>query len=117
MNEAALSLVGSLLSLLGAFFFLVAGLGLLRLPDVYTRAHAPAKAATLGLMLVALGATLTHGEWSAGEWMEKLLLILFVLLTVPISTQMVVRGAAAREMPELDGTQGQPTKEPIERVD
>ena len=51
MSEGALSLAGALLSLAGALFFLAAGVGLLRLPDFYTRAHAPTKAATLGLLL------------------------------------------------------------------
>ena len=50
MSEDALSWVGALLSLLGALLFLAAAIGLLRLPDFYTRTHAPTKAATLGLL-------------------------------------------------------------------
>ena len=81
---------------------------MLRLPDFYTRAHAPAKAATLGLFLVAVASMLVHGERDAVFWLEKLLIILFVLLTVPVSTQILVRAAVARGVPQCDKTQGGP---------
>lgn len=117
MSEGALSLAGAVLSLLGALFYLAAAIGLLRLPDFYTRTHAPTKAATLGLLLVALGSNLQAETRDAALWIEKGLLILFVLLTVPISTQMLIRGAAARDVPQSAETRGEPTSEPIERVD
>ena len=53
MSDGVLPLAGALLSLAGSLFFLTAAVGLLRLPDFYTRAHAPTKAATLGLLLCA----------------------------------------------------------------
>jgi multisubunit Na+/H+ antiporter MnhG subunit len=45
------------------------------------------------------------------------LLILFVLLTVPVSTQMLVRGAAARGIPQTPRTRGAPSARPVERLD
>ena len=48
-------MVGSLLILLGAFFHFSAGLGMLRMPDVYTRMQAGTKASTLGNTLVLVG--------------------------------------------------------------
>ena len=41
-------LVGSTLILLGAFFLFSAGIGLLRMPDAFTRMQAGTKASTLG---------------------------------------------------------------------
>ena len=117
MSDGVTSLAGALLSLAGALFFLAAGVGLLRLPDFYTRAHAPTKAATLGLLLAAAGSILTYGERDAAFWLEKLLLTLFVLITVPVSTQMLVRGAAARGVEQARSTRGTPIAEPIERVE
>ncbi len=117
MSDGWLSLAGALVSLAGALFFLAAAIGLLRLPDFYTRAHAPTKAATLGLLLAAAGSILLEGGRDAAFWIEKVLLILFVMLTVPISTQMLVRGAAARGVPQARSTRGTPTTEPIERVE
>ncbi len=104
------------MSLLGALFFLAAVVGLLRLPDFYTRAHAPTKAATLGLLLTALGSIGLHADRNAALVLEKVLLILFVLLTVPVSTQMLVRGAAARGVPQTSDTRGTPTAGPIEAL-
>ena len=114
MNDEIPALVGAVLSLLGALFFLAAVIGLLRLPDFYTRAHAPTKAATLGLLLTALGSIGLHADRDAAFVLEKVLLILFVLLTVPVSTQMLVRGAAARSVPQTSNTLGTATAGPIE---
>lgn len=49
-----MSVVITLLLLAGIFFFAVAVIGILRLPDFYTRLHAASKCDTLGLMLVLL---------------------------------------------------------------
>jgi len=116
MSDEFRALVGAVLSLFGALFFLAAVIGLLRLPDFYSRAHAPTKAATLGLLLTALGSIGLHVDRDAAFVIEKLLLILFVLLTVPVSTQMLVRGAAARGVPQSPETQGVPTAGPIEAL-
>lgn len=115
MSEA-LPLAGALLSLLGALLVLSAAIGLLRLPDFYTRIHAPTKAATLGLLLAAAGSILGQ-EGRSAFWLEEVLLVLFVCLTLPISTQVLVRGAAARGVPQTAGTRGRPTSRPLERTE
>ena len=117
MSEDALPLVGAALALAGSLFFLVAAIGLLRLPDFYTRAHAPTKAATLGLLLCGSGSVLVFGPEESARWIEKLLLMLFVLLTAPVSTQLLVRGAAARRVPQTPETRGGPTTDPVERLE
>ena len=113
MSEGALPLVGALLCLVGAFLCLTSAVGLLRLPDFYCRAHVPTKAASLGLLLCASGSALVYGTF----WLEKLLLTLFVLLTAPVSAQLLVRGAAARRIPQAPNTHGMPTAGPIERLE
>jgi len=117
MSDGVAEISGAVLSLFGALFFLAAVIGLLRLPDFYTRAHAPTKAATLGLLLTALGSIALDTERDAAFILEKLLLVLFVLITVPVSTQMLVRGAAARGVPQAPHTQGTPMAGPIEALD
>ena len=106
MSEGALPLTGALLALVGSLFYLTAAVGLLRLPDFYSRAHAPTKAATLGLLLCALGSSLVYGTEGNAFWLEKLLLMLFVLLTAPVSAQLLVRGAVARQIPQTSSTRG-----------
>jgi len=114
MSEGALPLAGALLCVLGSLFYLTAAVGLLRLPDFYSRAHAPTKAATLGLLCCALGSALVYGNHGAAVWLEKLLLMLFVLLTAPVSAHLLVRGAVARRIPQTSNTRGTPTAGPIE---
>ena len=50
-----MELIGSLVILAGAFFLFSAGLGLLRMPDAFTRIQAGTKASTLGNILVLVG--------------------------------------------------------------
>lgn len=117
MDESDLPLISALLSLAGTFFFLSAAIGLLRLPDFYTRTHSPTKAATLGLLLIAVGSMMSHLGQESGLWLEDLLVVVFVLLTVPVSSQMLVRAAAARGVPQDEGARDRPPTDPVEHVD
>ena len=56
MIDALQNYVAAALVLIGSLFALTASIGLLRLPDLYTRMHAASKAGTLGscVMLIAL---------------------------------------------------------------
>ena len=75
--------------LTGAVLCLLAGIGLLRLPDVLTRMHAGTKPQTFGLLLVLIGAGL---RLRSGVDLGTLLLVgLFQLLTVPVAAHMVGR--------------------------
>ncbi len=107
MSELLL-LLGAISSLVGALFFLAGAVGLLRFPDFYTRIHAPTKAATLGIMFMALGSSLVHFERGQAAWLEDLLLIIVIFLTVPVSSQMLLRGGAARGIEQDTRTEGEP---------
>jgi multicomponent Na+:H+ antiporter subunit G len=80
-----------LLFLLGGFFAFIAGLGVLRLPDVFTRMHASTKAGSLGSSFVLIGAAVWFGD--AGVTAKVGLAILFILLTTPIAGHMIGRAA------------------------
>ena len=98
MNDVS-TLVGTLLSLLGALFFLASAIGVIRLPDLYCRMHAPTKAATMGLTLFALGSLAQgwlHREGASLYWLEDLLLITVVFITLPLSAQALARSARKR---------------------
>lgn len=76
---------------LGGFFCFVAGLGILRLPDVLIRMHASTKAGTLGAGLV-LGAGAVY--FADGATVTRALAaILFLLLTAPVAAHMIGRAA------------------------
>ncbi|OII69702.1 sodium:proton antiporter [Streptomyces sp. CC77] len=78
------------LILAGSAFCLLAALGLLRFPDTLTRLHAAAKAQSAGLLLVLAGGAL---RTPAGASAALLLIALFLLLTAPVTAQIVGRVA------------------------
>ncbi|QPP05050.1 monovalent cation/H(+) antiporter subunit G [Streptomyces bathyalis] len=84
--------VASLVCMLaGAVLCLLAGIGLVRLPDVLTRIHAATKPQVAGLLLVLLGAGLRLRD--VADLGTLVLVGLFQLLTVPVAAHMVGRAA------------------------
>ena len=86
-----------LLVLLGGFFAMVAGIGILRLPDVLIRMHASTKAGTLGSGLILIAAALFFAE--TGVIAQVALTVLFLLLTAPIAGHMIGRAALRLGVP------------------
>ena len=84
-------LVSSVLLLTGVTLALLAGLGLVRFPDVFSRMHAATKPATLGMLLVTVGAAVRQDD---GSDATKLLLVAaFQFLTAPVAAHMIGRAA------------------------
>ena len=84
---------GLLLS--GLFFFLAGSIGLLRLPDLYSRLHALTKADNLGLGLLIAGLAISSRE---PLMMLKLLLVwLAVLAASAASAHLIARRARRQE--------------------
>jgi multicomponent Na+:H+ antiporter subunit G len=84
-----MTLLGDIFLLAGAIFMFLASLGLLRMPDVYTRLQAGTKAATLGSLALLVGIGFHYPAW-----VPKLLLIaFFILLTSPVGSSTIARAA------------------------
>lgn len=81
--------VAAVLLLGGTAFSIIAAIGLIRLPDLYTRMHAVTKAGTLGIGLILVGAAVFFGELSVTT--RAIAVIAFVLLTAPVSGHMIGR--------------------------
>ncbi|WP_246940590.1 monovalent cation/H(+) antiporter subunit G [Bacillus pinisoli] len=97
MTEISLNpfftLLISFLLLFGTFFIFSSSIGMIRLPDVYTRSHAASKGATLGIASILLG-TFFYFLFVEGELSSSLILgIIFVLITLPVSGHMIARAA------------------------
>jgi multicomponent Na+:H+ antiporter subunit G len=90
-----------LLFLVGGFFAFVAGLGILRLPDVLTRMHASTKAGTLGSALVLAAAAVVFADLAVTT--KVVLTILFLLLTAPLAGHMIGRAAVRTGVPMWRG--------------
>lgn len=73
----------------GLFFFLVGTIGILRLPDVLSRAHSAAKCDTLGAIL-SLSA-LVIWEGMSFTSIKLLTIIIFVWVTSPAATHLIAK--------------------------
>ena len=93
-------LVGSIIVLIGAFFLFSAGLGLLRMPDTFTRIQAGTKASTLGNILVLAGLGIYHPDWA----LKLLIIAYFVLMTNPLSSHALSRAAHRIRTPMAPNT-------------
>lgn len=74
---------------LGALFSVAAGIGLIRFPDALARMHAATKPQVLGLMLVLGAIALSERSWAVLLMLVPV--ILFQMLTAPISAHMIGR--------------------------
>ena len=86
---------GWLLCSIAMLIILLAAIGIIRLPDAMSRQHAATKATTSAVMLFAIGTMLIVGE--AGWTWRLLVIISFLLLTLPLASHVLCR-AAYREM-------------------
>ncbi len=80
-----MQILGSVVMLGGCFFFFIAAVGTVKLPDIYCRSHALSKATTLGIMLLLLGYGLRVPEAS---WLKILAIVGFQLVTVPVASHL-----------------------------
>lgn len=87
----------------GGFFCVVGGIGLIRMPDFYTRMHAASVTETLGAGLILLGLLIQGGFSLVGA---KLLMIgLLILLTSPAATHALAKAALVRGLRPLLASQ------------
>lgn len=84
--------VGDILILLGAAWFVLAGLGVARLGDSLARVHAATKATTLGMILVVLGAAL---QLPLEDGLRLALAIFLIALTNPLGGHLLGRAVEA----------------------
>lgn len=84
-----MEIIASLFMLLGSLTFLISAVGLIRMPDIYNRIQAGTKATSVGTIFMLIGLSILHPIW-----IPKLVIILvFILLTNPISSHVVARAA------------------------
>ena len=106
--SAAIDIVSWILLVVGGLFCIVVAVGLLRMPDFYTRVHAASVTDTLGAGLILLGLILQAG-WTLVA--AKLVMIgLLIFFTSPAATHALARAALGRGLkPLLDGRE-EPSK-------
>lgn len=88
----------------GVLFIVVTAIGLVRLPDLYTRAHAASKSATLGVMCVLIG-VFFHFWLIEDHFNPRILLgILFLFITGPVGGHIMTRSSYIAGVKPWEGT-------------
>ena len=94
-------LVAGIFIILGSLLTMIGGIGVIRFGDLMSRVHAAAKAPTLGLLLIALGAAIEIG--SADAFAVLGLVVVLQLLTSPVATHVLARASYGQVDFALDG--------------
>ncbi len=94
----------------GGFFCIVGALGMLRMPDFYTRMHAASVVDTLGAALVLLGLVLQAGATLVSAKLVMIGLLLF--FTSPTAAHALARAALARGLEPVLAAQEEASSKP-----
>ena len=105
----------ALLILFGALLSAVSAYGLIRLPDIYLRLHASSKSASLGVLCVLSGVFLYFAFFLDHVSTKVLLGILFVFITVPLSSHLTGRAAYRSGVPLWSNSGQDDLKEVLEK--
>ncbi|MCG6204642.1 Na+/H+ antiporter subunit G [Rhodopseudomonas sp. HC1] len=114
----------SALILIGALFLFVGSFGLVKLPDIMQRLHAPTKSTTLGIGSLLIASLLYFALIRGDVSLHELLITLFLFLTAPITAHMISKShilrnrAVQEELPQPPGGEGWATlKQPRSTAD
>jgi multicomponent Na+:H+ antiporter subunit G len=92
----------AILWLAGSAFALLAAIGVLRMPDVFTRMQASTKASTLGLGCLLIGAALQLGD--VASFLRVFGIGAFLLLTTSVAAHVIARASYLAKVPLWEGT-------------
>ena len=91
MNQV---LIGILI-LAGSFFILVAAIGIIRFPDIYSRLHATKKATSFGILLIILGVALYF--FTLEVIIKAILILVFIYLTAPLAAHSISNSSVRKK--------------------
>jgi multicomponent Na+:H+ antiporter subunit G len=95
-------IIAAIFFITGSFFMFLAGLGVWRFPDLFSRMHAATKAASFGIGLMLAGLMIIYFSW---YWLIfSSLTILFVFITAPVAAHMLGRAAYFQKVAQYEGT-------------
>ena len=93
MHEA----VSAIFLIIGSMFMFIAGLGILRMPDLFMRMSCATKASTLGVGFILLALAINFGEFGVSS--RAIATIIFVVVTAPVAAHMIGRAAYIVRIP------------------
>jgi len=104
---------GGVLLILGALFCLLAAVGVVRLPDLYTRMHAASKAGAVGGGLILLAVAVVSMD--AAVFLRAIIGVLFLLLTTPVAAHLLARASYLTGYRPSDSTKRDDLKTRLEQ--
>jgi len=106
--DTALYILSWILLGSGSFFYIVGSIGLMRMPDVFTRMHATSVSDTFGAFLILVGMML-QVEISLVT-LRLIIIIAIILYTGPVATHALARAARHAGIAPLLNNDGEDTK-------
>jgi multicomponent K+:H+ antiporter subunit G len=91
--DSVIELLVAFFLMAGAGFALVGSIGLVRLPDFFSRLHGPTKATTLGVGGTLLASALYFTAHAGEPSVHEILIILFLFATAPVSAHLLAKAA------------------------
>ena len=82
-----MEIVSYVFMITGGLFFLLGGLGVLRMPDTFNRIQAGTKATTLGAFALLLGVGIANPDWL----LKVFLIIIFIAISNPIGSSALAK--------------------------
>lgn len=95
-----MNLASEIFIVAGCALTAIGGIGVVKFRDVYSRMHAAAKAPTLGLVLVAIGAAIEIGTMLA--YTTLTLVVILQLLSSPVGAHALSRASRRQVDIEMD---------------
>ncbi len=92
-----IEIISGIVILFGSFFILISAIGIIRMPDLFTRMSATTKASTLGVGLVLIGTALYWQD--IGISARAIIIITFLFLTAPVAAHIIGRAAYFDKVP------------------
>jgi multicomponent Na+:H+ antiporter subunit G len=89
MNQQIMEMIGGIVAIIGSIFLLLGSIGIVRMPDTLNRIQTGTKATTLGTILSLAGLFFFYPGWVG----KLFILVLFVLITNPVSSHVLARAA------------------------
>jgi multicomponent Na+:H+ antiporter subunit G len=88
-------MIGAVIIILSALFTLLAAIGLVRMPDLYTKMHAVSKAGAFGGSMILLLAAVVFGV----AYLPIIIInIIFFYFTTPVAAQMIAKSALSKNV-------------------
>ena len=90
--QLIMEVIVSFYLIIGAFFTLIGGIGIVKLPDLFMRLHAPTKSSTLGLGSFLIAAMI-YAAFNHRFGFAELLITLLAFITAPVSANLIAQAA------------------------